>query len=263
MGKLVNIVPDMAVMNANRKSDELEGVIKAMTSGDIMRVEEKYKPVMSVHPTARMVIATNSLPQFTDPSNGIYDRVRIIAFEQVIRGTKKQNPHLAEELRSELPGILLWALEGLGKLRKQRIFPESRRGWSLKEAMRTLCDPERTFLMDNVQANKDGFVPKRDLYDAYRNWCIAEGVMAKGPHRFFESVFRIFPGSQEVRRRYHYACCRVIKGVEICRVHLDGDIEDEKPASGVSGPVDAVVAVQQAISPAAPKAAPATAEEPF
>jgi len=87
--------------------------------------------------------------------------------------------------------------------------------------------------------------------------------MAKGPHRFFESVFRIFPGSQEVRRRYNYACCRVIKGVEICRVHLDGDIEDEKPASGVSGPVDAVVAVQQAISPAAPKAAPATAEEPF
>ena len=248
VGKLVDIVPDMAVMSANRKSADLEGVIKAMTSGDIMRVEEKYKPVRCVHPTARLVMATNTLPQFTDPSNGIYDRLRFFAFDQVFRGTKKQNPGLINELLAERPGILLWALEGLGKLRHLRFFPESKRGLQIKAGLRAECDPERTYLLDNTQKDMSSCIPKCVLYESYKCWCDTEGVPPKSPHLFFESVFRLYPSAKIGRKRVNGRALRTIQGIMIAPAIAP---EEEMLARGVPpDAIELVPPVNEAVEPA-------------
>lgn len=253
VGKLVNIVPDMAAMAISRKSEELEGTLKALTSGDIMRVEEKYKPVFSAHPTARVVIATNTLPRFTDPSNGIYDRIRIVAFDKVIRGTKKQDPHLVEELLKERPGILNWALEGLGKLRKHRLFPETRRGQELKDEMRQQCDPERTYLQDNTRSEFHAVLHRSELYNDYVLWCHREGIVPKGEGAFFESVRRVYPSSKSTRRRMGEKYLRVITGIALGATPLKAG-DGEAAVAAVKSPI---TLVSRGISPEATDLIPA------
>ena len=127
--KLLNIVGDLPTMPESGSANSVEGFFKQITAGEEIPVERKGVDAYKAPAIARMVFATNSMPYVADRSKAIWDRLRIIPFNQRIRETKEQNPNLAAEIvAAELPGVLNWALVGLAKLRKLRQFPECPEG---------------------------------------------------------------------------------------------------------------------------------------
>ena len=200
--KLLNIVGDLPTMPESGNANSVEGFFKQITSGEEIPVERKGVDAYKAPATARMVFATNSMPYVADRSKAIWDRLRIIPFNQRIRETKEQNPNLAAEIvAAELPGVLNWALVGLAKLRKQAQFPECSEGAALKDEHRNACDHELEFLTEHVEEAPGEWVSTDALFKDYRRWMLESNYRPTGAANFKRAVKRIFPKSYEKRER--------------------------------------------------------------
>jgi P4 family phage/plasmid primase-like protien len=205
LGKLANISAEIGELDK-----AAEGYLKQFVSGDPMPFEEKYKNSISCLPTARLVLATNNKPRFRDRSNGIWRRMVLMPWRVTIadddpsrvRGMDKAEWWAAS---GELPGILIWALEGLKRLR-QGWFTESEVCKEAWEEYRTESNPARRFLLENCEEAPAGMTPCEQLYQAYARWCLGNGYSPLGSgefgkevHNQFERVERKLRGSRDSR----------------------------------------------------------------
>ena len=200
--RLLNIDSDLKTITDNGYNGDLEETLKKATAGESLTVEDKGVNPWSANVTARSVFACNSLPHIAEKGKAMWDRLRIIPFNQRIRGTEKQNPNLAAEIiAAELPGVLNWALVGLAKLRERQQFPECPEGAALKEEHRLSCDHEREFLTEHVEVAPGEWIGSQCLYDRYREWAKGNGYHPVGATNFKSAVMRVFPGTFTERRR--------------------------------------------------------------
>lgn len=213
--KLLNLVGDMPTMPENGKSAGIEAMFKSVTAGDDLPVEIKYQDGYTAKAIARMIFATNHMPDFVDRSAAVWDRIRIVPFNQRIRNTTAQNPHLSTELCEELPGIFNWALRGLAMLRKRKTFPEATEGEKIKDELRNQCDHERAFLSEKTEAYPGGFEVKDKLYAEYREWIQANGYRALGKSKFDQRVTAIYPSVTESRHRTENGQVRCFSGIRL------------------------------------------------
>jgi P4 family phage/plasmid primase-like protien len=211
-GKLVNIVTE----HGDAAVDEQR--LKAYVDGSVMYSDRKGLPGVEFLPTAKLIIAANQFPGFSDTSNGIWRRLLIIPFNVTI-DPSQQNPFLAESLEEELSGIFHWALLGRDRLRTrlrcygsvptdmdtrscQPNFPftDSVSGQDALARYRGLADPVGSFLRD-YQAG-DGVIDKDVLYAAFLEWCADRDIThPASPGRISQRIAQTFPASSEERVR--------------------------------------------------------------
>jgi putative DNA primase/helicase len=79
----------------------------------MMTIDRKFRDPWSGKLPTRFVILTNELPKFRDSSGPIANRMLILQMVKSFLGEEDRT--LDERLRAELPGILLWALDGLNR----------------------------------------------------------------------------------------------------------------------------------------------------
>ena len=192
--KLANISSDMSIEAEN---GHVEAFLKAVASGEEIPVEQPDgRGIRMANVMARCIFETNELPRFADKSNGIWSHLYPIPFNQVFRGTAKQNPRLADELiENELPGILNWALEGLFKLRAQKTFQQGRDSEAALINCRMVCDPAGAFLMENTEVNLDKRIVASNLHFDYTLWAKENGVQAVSETELMKTVLRMYPNA--------------------------------------------------------------------
>lgn len=199
----------------------IEGVLKDACDGGLLPVEHKFCEPGHARATARCIAATNALPAFYDRSEAIWDRMRVIPFNERIRGTGKEDPRLRDKIiKCELPGIFNFAVAGLAKLRKLTRFPETPAGAAMKAEHRSRCDHEREFLTEHYDEGSEGdMIPTQDVYLAYRSWMSARSYHAQGEANFGASVQRVFPtvgkGKPRINGKQMHAWLRLKKTEEI------------------------------------------------
>ena len=91
---------------------ECEKTYKMVTGGATIPTECKNVDLESANAIARCVFLANGMPNFTDKSDGLWDRIVLIPFEHRFRDTEGEKVNLKQDLEKELPGILNWAIEG-------------------------------------------------------------------------------------------------------------------------------------------------------
>jgi putative DNA primase/helicase len=202
---LANIVGDMPTESGRGDLSVLEGVFKDVCDGSNLPIERKFQDASKAPVIARCIFATNSLPHFSDRSMAIWDRLRIIGFDRRFRGTGSENRNLRYEIvDQELPGIFMWAVQGLAKLKAAHphTFPEHTCGEREKEKLRAMCDHERTFLLENYnQSTQEGtYIEAKLVYEHYREWVNENGYRARGNANFKAAVSRVF-GIEPKRQR--------------------------------------------------------------
>ena len=199
---LLNIVGDLPTSDGRTSLHAIEGVLKDVASGGLLACERKNQEPYQAHAVARCIFAANSLPNFADRSSGIWDRLRVIPFDVRFRGTEKQNPHLARDIvRTELPGIFNWAVQGLAMLRAMRQFPRGPRGEEIEAQHRQDCDHERQFLSERCEVASGAFLETQNLYFSYKMWAENSGYRPKNIANFTRDLRRVFPEAVEERRR--------------------------------------------------------------
>ncbi len=191
LGKLANLASEVGDLDK-----VAEGYLKAFVAGDAMTFDRKGRDAIDARPTARLVIATNNRPRFSDRSKGLWRRMLLIPFLVEIQESERvigmDDP--AWWIRSgEMPGILNWALEGLLRLKLRGQFSESEAGRAAMEEYRAESNPAREFLRDYYQADQQEIVCCTDAYKKYAEFCEASGYRALGDKTFGKEVRRAFP----------------------------------------------------------------------
>ncbi|WP_238904420.1 DNA primase family protein [Clostridium sp. YIM B02506] len=178
---------------------------KACVGEDAISAEEKHMPVFSFKPTAKMIMTMNSLPDTRDTSYGYFRRLSILAFNANFSGEKRDNK-LKEKLKEELPGIFLWAMEGLRRLRANdyRFSPCKSMDEMLKR-YQTEQKPMYEFFEDCIAQAEDTSHREDNklVYNTFKNWAIENGIeyyYAKMSSQKFWSEF------EAVAKKKGYKC---------------------------------------------------------
>ena len=200
LGKLANVCADCGEIDA-----VAEGYLKSFTSGDRMQFDRKGLSAIDVTPTARLMIATNNRPRFSDKSSGIWRRMLLVPFtreippEERVVGMDKPDWWAAA---GELSGIFMWALEGLQRLRADGRFtiPEICR--SAVEEYKLDVNPVQEFLKGTYRpaSTPEAYVSSESLYSSYREFCKLWGYHPMGERTFGREVRRAFPQAERVKR---------------------------------------------------------------
>ena len=192
----VNICGELPTDVGRGQYHQIEGMFKDCVSGGEIEVEKKNKDKYSARSRARWVLASNSLPTFVDRSEAIWRRLRIIPFSIQIPESERDPDLAATIIRTELPGVAQWALEGLAEVIKMRGIPDSPDGKRLKDAHRLSCDHERLFITEHYEQGEDtDRIKGLDLYNEYRAWISENGYRALGASRFYARIEEVLPGA--------------------------------------------------------------------
>ena len=200
----VNITSELPA-NLNRLDlGRVEAMLKRVTSGEDIKVEHKAKEPYFKGATARIVLVSNCLPRFVDPTAGLWRRLRCIPFlvSQVDRPDVDRQ--LVPKLLAELPGIFNYLLGPLRDLTANHAsgFPSIGDGAEILQEHRKNCDVERAFLEESYEVVPgEETVKTQDMFEHYKTFCEENGYRAKGANLFAQDVKRVFPGARNVKPR--------------------------------------------------------------
>ncbi|GAG42495.1 unnamed protein product, partial [marine sediment metagenome] len=194
---------------------------KTWVGKDKLDYERKYSTAFTARPTAKLMIACNSIPTFTDKSMGTWRRLKIVPFGRV--DTSVVDTELDEKLEAELPGILNWAIAGLKDLRENKGFVVPDKSLELWERQKEESNPAGMFLRESYfWEPQDMFgVSPIAIYRTYRKWCTAKGYNPMSDRNFGKEIRRAFPNVAKQRlgtgtsRHYAYPGLRLKPGAEV------------------------------------------------
>ncbi|NBB57551.1 DNA primase [Pantoea vagans] len=188
--------------------------IKAITGGDAVSVDPKYRDAYSTHIPAVILAVNNNPMRFTDRSGGVSRRRVILHFPEIIPADER-DPQLKEKISGELAVIVRQLMQQFSQPQQARSLLQSQQ--NSDEAMRIKRDadpmvdfcgylfttPEPNALyMGNASIRP--LQPRRYLYHAYLAYMEANGYKNPLSMKMFglslESIMREY-GQHYMKRR--------------------------------------------------------------
>jgi putative DNA primase/helicase len=109
--------------NPNRQLDE--ALVKQITGGDRLAARFLYAEFFEFTPAFKLWFAANHPPRLRSTDDALWRRIYVLPFDVEIP-KERIDSNLQAELRSELPGILAWAVRGCQRWRKIGLKPPQR-----------------------------------------------------------------------------------------------------------------------------------------
>jgi putative DNA primase/helicase len=157
--------------------------ILRITGEDTVSVARKHKENWDGKLPTKFIFATNELPHFSDTSSALAGR--FIMFQLVRTFYGNEDTALTDKLKAELPGILMWALDGLVRLRNNGKLTQTESGKTLVKEMEELTSPVSMFVEEECVLDPMGMIPCHDLFDKWRSWCEENGRSHPGASNTF------------------------------------------------------------------------------
>jgi len=150
-----------------------QGLVKKISGGEKISARFLHGNLFEYVPQGKIVLMTNHLPKIINGGLSIWRRLRTVPFSEVIP-PEKQDKNLSEKLRSELPGILAWAVEGLKKYQKIGLEEPAAILNSTKKYEQSQ-DIISNFIDDECILQSGFTVLASMLYKTFRVWCETSG----------------------------------------------------------------------------------------
>ena len=183
-GKLANISPDLPDVALKRT-----GTFKALTGGDAIDGEKKFKDSFPFWNYAKLSFSCNKMPQVDDNTDAFFRRWLIAVFPNKFEnGSCDQN--ILEKLCTpeELSGLLNLALEALKKILNQRAFSYSRTTDQVRADYIAKSDPIGGFVLENIENDTEAEIIKKELFDLFAAYCREKNLPVVNSDTFFKNL---------------------------------------------------------------------------
>jgi len=179
-GKLANIYADIPSTKMGHV-----GVFKTLTGGDTVDGEKKFKDRFSFNNTARLIFSTNKPPQVEEDTLAFWRRWIFINFPNKFEG-KQVDKRLIQKLtkKSELSGLLNIALQGLKRLLNKQEYSYELSPDEIAEWHQKASDPIYAFVEDMCETDREAWISKDDLYEAFLTYCDRQNIPRIGKESF-------------------------------------------------------------------------------
>ena len=216
LGKLAAVIGDVSV-GQNYDATEALNVIKRITGNDTVTIERKGRDITQtcLKLYTRFTMAANVIPLLPDYARTLEARMLIVKFEQSFMG--REDITLKPRLRAEAPGILLWALEGLQRLWKNRGFTLPSEHERLLQQMRGDITPVAEFVGDCCILGEGAlhYVYTDYLYECWKLWAQNEGELPRTVRWLNQSITALFPRCKRTRVLVKDRRQRIIHGLKL------------------------------------------------
>lgn len=180
---------------------------KTIITGELIEINRKQRDPIRIELKIPVLLTANSLPRARDSSDAIFNRSHIVDLTNVFDEEaadkarrdygcpvgKSLGQHIIDE---EGPGILAWAIVGLGRLLVRGRYAPTE---SIKEAVKRFHDdnnPVAAWARLAIE-RADGFkVAKKDILCAFNGWQrdeLGDEARATGSSAFFRKMRRTIP----------------------------------------------------------------------
>ncbi|WP_165971951.1 DNA primase family protein [Paenibacillus piri] len=195
-GKLVNISAE----NELSKKFNTQN-FKMLTSGDAVNVEQKYTPSFNTSLVVKSIILLNSMMDTDDLSNGFFRRLIILPFNKTYRelkagetpvaGVAYMDKTLTDKLLKELPGILVFALEGLARLIENDFnLTRSKACDHALDKYKNELNPVAEFVIEQVYEDDAAVTLRSSFKDDFNRWAKENGFEKVSNSRKFMDLFK-------------------------------------------------------------------------
>jgi putative DNA primase/helicase len=150
-----------------------EPKLKYLTGGDTVSARRMYADRIEFAPSHKFWIATNHKPRIRGGDDGIWRRMKLIPFEQVI-AEHERDPRLKEKLLAEAPGILSWAVQGCLAWQRDGLgVPDEVR--DATASYRASEDQLVHFLEEACTVSLTSTCTSARMFETYRAWAESSG----------------------------------------------------------------------------------------
>ncbi|MGB7235007.1 MAG: phage/plasmid primase, P4 family, partial [Rhodococcus sp. (in: high G+C Gram-positive bacteria)] len=173
IGKSLATIADGRVSINGKKL--VENLLR-ISGGDSVQIDVKYhEPWVGKLPT-RLMFMSNEAPALPDNSAAVISR--LIALEMTQSFLGREDVDLGRKLTMELPGILLWALDGLRSLDARGHFVQPESGGELAGMLSESASPMAQFVEERCVFGDKEVCSSSDLFSFWRHWCDENGHQA-------------------------------------------------------------------------------------
>ena len=197
-GRLANIFPDLP-----SEGVEDTGVFKALTGGDYITAERKFRHPFSFVNQAKLLFSANQIPPTRDLSDAYFRRWVIISFNQVIP-PERRDPRLLEKLATpeELSGLLNLLLKALRRALRRGCLGYARSTEEVRQEYLRRSDPEAFFVQSCLAADSGWGVEKKVLYRMFQDFCREWKLTPLSDETFHRRLPGLMGGLSEIRPRF-------------------------------------------------------------
>ncbi len=171
IGKSLAIVSD-ARFNGPNVGVVVERLL-CISGEDALTVDRKFLGSVTMKLPTRFVFLTNELPRMNDASAALAGRFVILRLTRSFFG--EEDTTLTQQLMSELPGILVWAIEGLKRLRVRGHFVQPQSVADAVQDLEDLASPVMAFVRDCCEVGPGHRTWIDEVYGAWKRWCESDG----------------------------------------------------------------------------------------
>ncbi len=221
IGKRVAMVSDARLSGKQDQQPIVENILR-ITGEDAITLDRKHTTAWSGKLSSRFVMASNETPSFSDASTALANR--FVMFKFTVSYLGREDPGLTSRLLPELPGIILWALDGLANLQARGHFisPESSR--ELAEEMIEQSSPISAFVAEKCVVHPDAAVDRNDLFAVWKTWCQSQGMEHPGTMvTFGRRLSAAFPSIGRSQPRDSGTRLNMYTGIRLQRIFDQSD----------------------------------------
>jgi putative DNA primase/helicase len=153
-----------------------EGLIKLITGGDTLRARFLYRESFEFLPELKLWLCANHAPEVSGSDTAMWRRILKLPFDHEIPEADR-DPQVKTELKNSeaaKKAVLAWAVEGCLRWQEYGLMVPG----VVKDATekyRAEMNVIEAFIGDCCVIDRNVFVLKGDLYEAYTDWCGRSG----------------------------------------------------------------------------------------
>ncbi|ADZ10372.1 phage/plasmid primase, P4 family [Methanobacterium lacus] len=197
IGKRVNLLSDLPIATI-----EETGQIKAITGGDDITINRKFKDPLTTKLKCKIVGAGNRLPKIMDDSYALWRRIVIIKLEKTFDGDSRDTK-LTEKLLNDTEGMewfIFNAIQAYKKIREtgwtEDTYREIREE-AIKNSDPALYASEQLF---EVTDSPDNFLTRKEIVDSINDFLIEHDLrIPANKSEYYDAVKKC--GAKEGQKR--------------------------------------------------------------
>lgn len=213
IGKSAAIISDARISGRADTTIVTERLL-SISGEDPQTIPRKFLPDWFGTLSARFMLMTNELPKLEDASGTLASRFIILALTESFYG--REDHGLLERFVPELPGILLWALEGWEQLYRRGRFVQPDSSLELINQFEDLGSPIGAFVQDRCEVRPGFEVPQDRLFESWKSWCEENGNEYPGTAQIFgRNLQSLVPALKVIRPRVMGVQVRYYVGIRL------------------------------------------------
>ena len=193
--------------------------MKTIITGGSVTAKKLYHDPVKAHVRAKLIFASNFLPQSDDTTDGFFRRLIVVKLSKVFnRKSEGYDPMLKFKLTSpeNMPGILNSILNAYTVAKSRGYLEEPEESQIILESLRSEADEVAMFVQEECEVGENFMVSVNDLFNEFLVYCNGVNVQTKVNRVWFtRRIQTIVPSATIGRNRVNREQVRVINGIRL------------------------------------------------